>query len=103
MLYGSLVGSDPNMARRSVTVVALVIAGIGSVMALGLLTFALLFIIPAADIPLLTLILMHVGADAVSGLLLLGGAAALVAGRRQLGTSLATAGLLVSLTVADLV
>lgn len=87
---------------RTVTLVALVIAGIGSVMALGLLTFAVLFIIPAGDIPLITLILMHVGADAVSGLLLLGGAAALVAGRRQLGTSLATAGLLVSLTVADL-
>ena len=87
---------------RTLTLVALVVAGIGSVVALALLAFALVFIIPASDIPLISLVLMHVGADAVSGLLLLGGAAALVVGRRQLGTSLATAGLLVSLTVADL-
>ena len=86
---------------RSVTIVALVLAGIGSMLTLTLLTFAAMFIIPPSDLPLLTLVLMHVGVDGISGVLMLIGAGALIARRTAFGASAAVAGLLLALTVAD--
>jgi hypothetical protein len=86
---------------RSVTIVALVLAGLGSMLALTLLIFAAVFIIPPSDLPLLTLVLMHVGVDGISGVLMLIGAGALIARRTAFGASAAVAGLLLALTVAD--
>lgn len=86
---------------RSVTILALIIAGFGSILALTLLTVAAVFIIPPSDLPLLTLVLMHVSVDGISGILMLIGAGALIAGRTAFGASAAVAGLLLALTVAD--
>lgn len=87
---------------RALTIATLVLAGLGSLAALVFLTLAVVFVIPASDLPLLTLALMHVTADGVGGLLMLVGAGSLIAGRASLGVSIATAGLLVALSVADL-
>jgi hypothetical protein len=53
-------------------------------------------------VPLLGLVLTFVVVDGISGILMLVGGAALVIGRVNAGVTLASAGLLVALTLGDL-
>jgi hypothetical protein len=85
-----------------VTIVALCIAGLGSLVTLFLMTLAVVFIIPSSDLPLLSLMLIHVAVDGVSGILLLAGVVALMRGRTDRGVALAAAGLLLALALGDL-
>jgi hypothetical protein len=87
---------------RVLTIACLLLAGVGSTIALVSLSFALLFVIPPADVPLFTLVLAHVAVDGIGGLLLFLGAIALAMGKTDRGRAIAVAGLLVTLVFADL-
>lgn len=86
---------------RAGTIVALLVAGIGSFAALAFFAVLLASVIPASDVPLLTLVLLHVTVDGLSGVLMIAGAGALLLGRTRAGSSLASAGLLVALALGD--
>ena len=86
---------------RAATIVALLVAGVGSFGALVFFAILLASEIPASDVPLLALVLLHVAVDGVSGMLLIGGAIALLLGRTRTGATLASVGLLVALAIGD--
>jgi predicted small integral membrane protein len=86
---------------RVATVLALLVAGLGSFAALFFFSFLVAFVIPASDLPLLGLMLTHVVVDGISGALMLVGGVALVIGRVNAGVALASAGLLVALALGD--
>jgi hypothetical protein len=87
---------------RIVVISALLIAGFGSVAGLIFFSLIVIFVVPASDIPLLNLIIAHVVGDGVSGALMLTGAVLLIIGRRRRGVAFASAGLLVALSLSDL-
>ena len=86
---------------RVATVLALLVAGLGSFAALIFFSLIVAFVIPASDVPLLGLMLTHVVVDGVSGVLMLVGGVALLMGRVNAGATLASAGLLVALALGD--
>jgi hypothetical protein len=86
---------------RVATILALLVAGLGSFAALIFFSFLVAFVIPTSDVPLLGLMLTHVVVDAISGVLMLVGGGALVIGRVNAGVTLASAGLLVALALGD--
>ena len=86
---------------RVATVIALLVAGLGSFAALIFFGFIVVFVISASDVPLLGLVLTHVVVDGISGVLMLVGGIALVIGRVNAGVTLASAGLLVALALGD--
>jgi hypothetical protein len=86
---------------RVATVLALFVAGFGSFAALIFFGLIVAFVIPASAVPLLALVVAHVVVDGISGVLMLVGGVALVMGRVSAGVTLASAGLLVALTLGD--
>lgn len=86
---------------RAGTIIALLVAGIGSFAALVFFGILLATEIPPSDVPLLALVLLHVAVDGVSGVLMIAGAGFLLRGRPRPGVALASAGLLVALSLGD--
>jgi uncharacterized protein (TIGR03382 family) len=87
---------------RILAISALLIAGLGAVAGLAIFSFLLIAVVPASDIPQLGLIIAHVVADGVSGTLMFAGAVLLMIGRRRRGVAVGSAGLLVALSLSDL-
>jgi hypothetical protein len=89
-------------AARIVVAGALLISGLGAVAGLLFFSFIMIAVVPASDVPQLSLVIAHVVADGVGGALMLTGGVYLVIGRRRRGIAVGSAGLLIALSLSDL-